>query len=368
MWVFLLSALVTAQTCNEDCSLILGAVNYERSLVGAKPVCINSNLMRAARVQAAHQHSIKTMTHSGPGGSNIGDRVTAQGYQWSQASENVAFGQTTAKSVMLGWMNSEGHRKNILNPNVSQMGIDKVGEYWAQAFAEPRAGATCDVAVPGGRLGTREPILPDFGPTCDSFCQSVLQVVNSKRAQLGSIPLCVNGKLMTAAQKIAQAKNLNNLQVEVDNTGFGTKGVGAAEHSIRLSRGLPSDKHILDMFNKDYKGSGNGKTFNRVGIASDSRREFWVIIEAGTYTPDEDKCQTGGGVAAITPPASTGVVSTTTAQQPPSATCSKITDPCKCLGRCGWSSGANACRVASTSTFTDCNECSTQSGCSGAGR
>lgn len=364
MWVLLLCALATAQVCDDECSKILGSVNEERRLVGAKPVCINNLLMRAATVQAAYQQQINEMTHTGSGGSNVGDRVTAQGYKWTSASENVAMGQTTAKSVMLGWMNSEGHKKNILNPDSTEMGIAHIGKFWAQAFGKPRGGAGgCNVAVPGGSLGTREPIVSDSGPACDAMCQSVLQVVNQKRTARGQTPLCLNGKLQSAAANLARARNLNRLQEEVDDTGFGTKGVGAAEHTITLSRGLPSDQNILDMLKKDYRGSGNGQDFTRGGIATDSRREFWVIIEAATYTPDEDKCMnTNSGSStnnafALAPLPKTPVV-------PPVATdCSKFTSACQCTGRCGWSSSTSTCSSASATVYTDCGECPSQARC-----
>lgn len=369
LWALLFCTLAAAQTCNQECSLVLGAVNQERARVGLKPVCINSMLMRAATVQAVYQNSIHKMTHDGAGGSSVGDRATAQGYRWTQIAENVAMGQTTAKSVMLGWMNSAGHRKNILNPAVTEMGISHVDEFWAQAFGLPRDGTgRCDVGVPGGNQGMAEPATPDVGPPCDSFCQSVLQVVNSKHSR----PLCTNAKLMAAAQKLAQAKSIRNLQVVVDDTGFGTKGVWAAEHTISLSRGLPSDRTILDVLRKNFRG-GTSKDYSHVGIASDSRREYWVIIEAATYTPDEDRCQTPGSSSssspALPPPQSPQSPQRPVMQIQPlddndsNSDCAKITSPCQCLDKCGWSTSSRSCKPASQSTFTDCRECSTQAGC-----
>ena len=365
---FLLLCVATAQVCDNECAKILGSVNEERRLVGAKPVCINSLLMRAAMVQAQYQNTINEMTHDGPGGTNVGDRVTATGYKWTQASENVAVGQTTPKTVMLGWMNSEGHRKNILNPDSTEMGIARVGKYWAQAFGKPRPGSGgCNVAVPGGNLGIVEPKQLDIGPACDSMCQSVLQVVNAKRASKGNTPLCINGKLQAAAANMAMANSLLRLQDEVDATGFGTKGVGAAEHTIRLSRGLPSDQNILDMLNKDYKGSGNGRDFDRAGIASDASRQYWVIIEAATFTPFDDKCASAPSFAAVNAPSFAASVqvapSFASALAPPAADCSMFTTACRCTGRCGWSTSQSICLPATASVYTDCYECASQAKC-----
>jgi uncharacterized protein YkwD len=50
--------------------------------------------------------------------------------------ENIAHGQTTAKEVMTDWMNSPGHRANIMNANFKQLGVGKVGTYWTQQFTD----------------------------------------------------------------------------------------------------------------------------------------------------------------------------------------------------------------------------------------
>lgn len=138
-------ALASAQACNDECRQVLQLVNQERQKAGANPVCINSALMRAALGQAQHQQSTDIMSHTGSGGSQIGDRVKSQGYQYSSVSENVAAGQISAQSVMSSWMNSPGHKTNILNPSSKEMGIAHAGKYWAQVFGRAMSGGTsCD--------------------------------------------------------------------------------------------------------------------------------------------------------------------------------------------------------------------------------
>lgn len=58
------------------------------------------------------------------------------GVEYSEALENIAAGQQSPQQVVKGWLNSEGHRKNILDPNVTHIGIgyDKDGNYWTQVF------------------------------------------------------------------------------------------------------------------------------------------------------------------------------------------------------------------------------------------
>lgn len=79
------------------------------------------------------------MTHEGNGG--LGARITAQGYRWCSAAENVAEGYPTAKAVFVGWVNSPGHLANILSDN-TEMGLAvSTGSdgnlYWAQDFGKP---------------------------------------------------------------------------------------------------------------------------------------------------------------------------------------------------------------------------------------
>jgi uncharacterized protein YkwD len=81
------------------------------------------------------------MSHTGSDGSDMGQRITRAGYRWGSAAENVASGFTSAQSVFNGWMNSPGHRDNILSNHV-HMGVGAAtgGDgvmYWTQKFASP---------------------------------------------------------------------------------------------------------------------------------------------------------------------------------------------------------------------------------------
>ncbi len=80
------------------------------------------------------------MTHVGSNGSQIIDRIAATGYAARTWGENVAAGQPDAASVMQSWMNSAGHRRNILDPAFSDIGVGLAYSangtpYWTQDFA-----------------------------------------------------------------------------------------------------------------------------------------------------------------------------------------------------------------------------------------
>jgi uncharacterized protein YkwD len=118
---------------------ILGLVNQERAKVGADPLRINEQLDLAADLHTLDQASMNNMSHTGSSGSTMGDRIKDAGYVFSTAGENVAYGFTDAATVMNGWMNSEGHRRNILNPDYQEIGIGYAQgsdgrAFWTQDF------------------------------------------------------------------------------------------------------------------------------------------------------------------------------------------------------------------------------------------
>ena len=82
------------------------------------------------------------MSHTGSDGSNPGDRIARAGYRFSAWAENVAMGYPDAASVMDGWMNSPGHRANILSGNVTEIGVGLAyaadgAPYWTMVLARP---------------------------------------------------------------------------------------------------------------------------------------------------------------------------------------------------------------------------------------
>jgi len=98
----------------------------------------NGNLMEAAQSHSTDQANMNRMQHTGSDGSNVGQRVTTAGYTWRAVAENVAWNYQTAEAVVDGWINSEGHCKNIMNGTYRHMGIAQKDWYWTQVFATPR--------------------------------------------------------------------------------------------------------------------------------------------------------------------------------------------------------------------------------------
>ncbi|MGX1885909.1 sigma-70 family RNA polymerase sigma factor [Streptomyces sp. NPDC055287] len=117
-------------------------VNAERADNGCGPVRQNSRLDTAAQRHSADMAARDFFDHTNPDGAGPGERVTAAGYAWSTYGENIALGQRTPAQVMESWMNSSGHRANILNCSFKEIGVGihdaSGGPWWTQVFGASR--------------------------------------------------------------------------------------------------------------------------------------------------------------------------------------------------------------------------------------
>lgn len=125
---------------------VLQLVNAERAKSGLNPLTLNEKLDVAADRYSERMALGDFFSHSDPyDGSSIGTRVAQTGYRYTSVGENLAYGQTTPEAVVQAWMNSPGHRKNILNPKYTHMGLGyfylnpdggniRGQHYWTQVF------------------------------------------------------------------------------------------------------------------------------------------------------------------------------------------------------------------------------------------
>ncbi|MGY1498620.1 CAP domain-containing protein [Streptomyces sp. QTS52] len=115
---------------------VLVLVNAERTKAGCAPLTENAKLTKAAQDHSQDMADHTNMSHTGSDGSSMSDRLSRVGYTFRSAGENVAAGYNTPESVMDGWMNSSGHRANILNCGFKEIGIGlaQPGYYWTQDF------------------------------------------------------------------------------------------------------------------------------------------------------------------------------------------------------------------------------------------
>ncbi|TDD78023.1 CAP domain-containing protein [Actinomadura darangshiensis] len=120
---------------------VIALVNKERAKQGCRAVTSDGRLTKAAQAHSSDMARRGFFEHTNPDGKDPGDRITAAGFRWSTYGENIAKGQPTPSAVMKAWMNSPGHRANILNCGFAEIGVGVVksgGPYWTQDFGTAR--------------------------------------------------------------------------------------------------------------------------------------------------------------------------------------------------------------------------------------
>jgi len=112
--------------------------NVERENRGIPPLQWSNLLGAAARAHTEDMVRNNFLSHTGSDRSNLGQRITRAGFTWREAAENIAEGQRTPEEVINSWMNSPGHRANILNPTLTHIGVGFISNKWTQKFSTPR--------------------------------------------------------------------------------------------------------------------------------------------------------------------------------------------------------------------------------------
>lgn len=121
---------------------VIRLVNIQRSRQGLNPLAKNTSLSTVARYKSQDMINKHYFSHMSPTYGSPFKMMETFGIRFSAAGENIAMGQKTAAEVMVAWMNSPGHRANILSPAYTQIGVglavDKYGtHYWTQQFIKP---------------------------------------------------------------------------------------------------------------------------------------------------------------------------------------------------------------------------------------
>lgn len=102
---------------------VLDYTNQIRQQQGCGPLQLDSALVEAAGKHASDMVRRHYMDHTNPDGQDPGDRMAAAGYRGSTWGENIAAGYDSAEKVVAAWMQSDGHRKNILNCRFTSIGV-----------------------------------------------------------------------------------------------------------------------------------------------------------------------------------------------------------------------------------------------------
>lgn len=132
------SAAANEATRAEDA--VIELTNKARATAGCAPLRFDTRLRTAARRHSTDMGLNDYFSHTSQDGDTFADRIEAAGYPHPGA-ENIARGYQTAAEVMDGWMNSPGHRANILNCGLRTIGVGVYfapgGPWWTQDFGWP---------------------------------------------------------------------------------------------------------------------------------------------------------------------------------------------------------------------------------------
>jgi uncharacterized protein YkwD len=123
-------------------SQVVTLTNAQRTAHGCKALTVNSILTSVAYAHSKDMAVRNYFSHNTPEGVSPFTRMTKAGYSWQMAAENIAAGYPTPKAVVDGWMNSPGHRANILNCKLKEIGVGYYAGgsyryYWTEDFGTP---------------------------------------------------------------------------------------------------------------------------------------------------------------------------------------------------------------------------------------
>lgn len=116
---------------------VVNLVNAERAKEGLSPLTIDTKVQAAAQVRAMECEQL--FSHTRPNGTSFATALKEQNVSYRSAGENIAWGQQTPQEVVTAWMNSSGHRANIMNENFTTIGVGyyenaRGTDYWCQLF------------------------------------------------------------------------------------------------------------------------------------------------------------------------------------------------------------------------------------------
>lgn len=114
---------------------VASLTNQYRAQHGLPPLRVNASLERVAELHGRDMVRHRFFSHSGSDGSDIGDRALRGGYRYCVIAENIAQGHRSASAVAKGWMKSPGHRRNMLDRTVTEIGVTRgQGNTWVMVL------------------------------------------------------------------------------------------------------------------------------------------------------------------------------------------------------------------------------------------
>jgi hypothetical protein len=143
LYIVILITFSAATAASQYDAELLRLTNLERQKAGVPALRLSNKLNQAAQNHADDMAKNNYFSHTGLNGSKPSDRAKAAGYNYSYIGENIAAGHSTPADTIQQWMNSQGHRENILNSNYTEIGFgysfsnsSDYQHYWVQVFGK----------------------------------------------------------------------------------------------------------------------------------------------------------------------------------------------------------------------------------------
>ncbi|WP_049824540.1 CAP domain-containing protein [Saccharomonospora viridis] len=124
-----------ASNAGDHAEQVVALVNDARAEAGCAPVRVDHRLTESAQAHSDDMAEHNYLSHTSLDGTTFDERISEAGYP-HPAAENIAMGMASAEAVMDAWMDSEGHRRNIVNCKITAIGVgvNPDGWYWTQNF------------------------------------------------------------------------------------------------------------------------------------------------------------------------------------------------------------------------------------------
>ena len=217
------AALAADTPIDPTIDALLAAHNRERNKEHVAPLKLSHPLCESAAVHARDMAEHQKLEHTGSDGSTVADRVKRKGYAYVRVGENIAEGQKSVERVMTAWMNSPGHRANILaaftEMGAAQAEGDNGDHFWCVNFGIP---------------------IPRLKP--DEAAGAVLKQINQDRQAQKRQALKAESSLGKGAMAISAAMAAKD-SLEIDGDPFkliGDKEIEGKDIRLQLSANVPT--------------------------------------------------------------------------------------------------------------------------------
>ncbi|MCQ2405067.1 MAG: CAP domain-containing protein [Clostridia bacterium] len=249
---------------------ILTLVNAERKKVGLTALQLDEKACAAANVRAKEVPIV--FDHVRPNGKSSFTALDDAGVSYISAGENIAKGYLTAEDVMNGWMNSEGHKANILTASFTHIGVgyDKTTHSWVQLFFT--------------KTGSTFPADPE---TTAKMTAALLNSINKARTNKGLKAFTTNATLQAAATTLAKEQgklgkmSFTRLDGSKYTTVLDQKGISykSVNNHVGFCAACKTLTDALNVWapNGDYSEWLDG-SYTRIGIGYDETTGYWSIL------------------------------------------------------------------------------------------